>query len=144
MLAIVAASENGKFNQVIASALASRFKSATVATSSSVFKPEFVADGLFTQVFNGSTGVFNNLELARSLDAVLLARQTVQYGNNASLGTITATMQLEVQVAPIAGTTQNQAWSFTASGAGFSQAQARSNAEDRLVKQIAKDTKMSF
>ena len=145
MVALVVATENGKTDQPISAALANHFKTATVNISTSRFKPEFVSDQLFAKIFDGSTEILNQLELANSLDALLLARLTIHYSKDSSLDNlISANMQLAIQVVPIAGSIQNQAWTFTANGAGFSQAEAWSMAEERLIKQITNDTKMSL
>jgi hypothetical protein len=144
-VAIVVASEDGRFNHVVSTALANHFNSGAVDITSTFFKPQFVSDGLFADAFNGSGDVLNKLDLANSLNALLLARESTQYTQSPALDNlITATMQLEVQVVPVAGSIQNQAWTFTANGAGFSQMQARANAEERLIKQISTDTKMSL
>jgi hypothetical protein len=77
-------------------------------------------DSLFNNVFNGSSDLFNKLELAKSLDAVLLARQNVQYETNNDLdNVITANMTLEISALPVAGQIQSQSWTFTANGTGF-------------------------
>jgi len=144
-LAIIAASEDGKLNSAISTALAQHFRTDSVEIISSFFKPEFVSDKLFAEVFNGSTDVLKKLEVANSLDALLLSRQSVQYSTSPSLlDLITANMQLEVQVLPVTGTVQAGAWTFTANGAGFKRGEARAMAEERLIKQIANDTKMSI
>lgn len=144
-LALVVATENGKVDQAVSAALANHFKAGTVKISTSFFKPEFVSDKVFANVFDGSTEILNKLELANSLDALLLARLAVRYSKDSSLDNlISANLQLAVQVVPIGGNIQNQTWTFTASGAGFSQAEAWSMAEERLIKQITNDTKMSL
>jgi len=137
---------NGKTDQAVSSALANHFKSDTVKISTAFFKPEFVSDNLFGSVFDGSTDILKKLELANSLDGLLLARETVQYVTNpASLdNVITANMTVEIQLVPITGSTQNRTWKFTAAGAGFSKTEAESNAEDRLTKKISDDITMSL
>jgi hypothetical protein len=145
MLAVVVATGDGKLDSTISTALADHFKSDTVKISTSLFKPEFVSDKLFDSVFDGSTEILNKLDLANSLDALLLARETVQYSKSPSLDNlVTANLKLEVQLVPIISSLHNQTWNFTANGAGFSQTEAKSNADDRILKQIASDTKMSL
>jgi hypothetical protein len=145
MLAVVVATGDGKLDKNIGSALANHFKTNSVKVFTSFFKPEFVSDNFFANVFDGSTDVLNKLELANSLDVLVLAQETVDYSKTPSLDNITtANLQLEVQVVPIAGNVQNQTKKFIANGAGFSQTEAESNAEDRLLKQIANDTNLSL
>jgi hypothetical protein len=144
-LAVVVASENAKLNHAVGVALANHFKNGNVETVSSFFTPEFVSDGLFAEAVNDPTRLFSKLELARSLDAVVLARQTVSYTKTPALdNVISATMQLEVVLTPVAAQGQSQSWTFTAYGSGFSTTAARAMAEERLIKQISNDTKMSL
>lgn len=144
-VAIVVASEDGKLNQVVSTALAQHFKTDSVEFFSSFFTPEFVSDKLFAKVFSGSTDVLKKLEVANSLDVLLLSRQTVQYSTSPNLmNLVTANMQLEVQVLPIAKNVQGGTWTFTSNGSGFKNVEARSMAEERLIIQISKDTKMSI
>ena len=144
-VAIVAATETGKLNSNIGNALARRFKTANVEITSSFFTSEFVSDGLFTGMFNGSTEQFGKLELAHSLNTIVLARQTVQYSKNPSLENVTtAAMQLDVVLASVSTPGQSQSWTFTASGAGFNNQTARAMAEDRIIKKITDDKKMSL
>ena len=144
-VAIAVASENGTLNRAVTAALVSRFQSGPVQILSPFFKPEFVSDGLFNDAFTGSGEIFNKLELAKSLDALLLARQEVQYSTNPSLqNVVTATMQLKVTVVPVSGRGDGKTWTFTAYGPGFTKEVARQAAEERLIKQIADDTKMSL
>jgi len=73
-----------------------------------------------------------------------LARQTVQYSSDPSLeNVITATMNLEIEVLPVAGRGQTQKQLLTASGAGFKNEAARDMAMERLLKDIAKNPKLS-
>lgn len=144
-VAIVVAAENGKLNSNVASALARRFQGASVQIFSSFFTPEFVSDGLFNDALAGSRELFRKLDLANSVNALVLAREDVQYSQNAALDNVTtATMRLDVTVVPVSGQSDPLTWTFTAYGPGFSQEVARKAAEERLIKQIAADTKMSL
>ena len=144
-LALVVATADGKLDHAISTTLANHFKNGTVEISTSFFNPEFVSDNLFANLFDGSAGIITKLELAKSLDALLLARLTVQYSTSPALDNVTtAHVKLEVQVVPVASSIQNQTWTFTANGPGFSQGEALSSAEERLTKQINNDTTMSL
>jgi hypothetical protein len=144
-VAIVAASEDGKLNRAVTAALVNRFQTEPVQIIHSFFTPAFVSDGLFNDAFAGTGGIIDKLELAKSVDALLLARQGVQYSSNPSLdNVITATMQLNVVTLPITGQNDSRSWTFIASGAGFKQEEARAMAEERLIKQITTDTNMTF
>jgi hypothetical protein len=145
-LALVTVNSDGNSDSAVGTAIANHFKSDTVSISTSFFKSEFVSDKLFASVFDGSTELLKKLDLANSLDGLLLARETVQYTKNpASLDNlITANMTLDVQVVPVSGSIQNKSWKFIATGAGFSKTEAESNAEERLIKKISSDTTMSL
>ena len=145
MVAVAVASENRSMNHAMAVTLISHFKTDHVQLTDSFFKPELVADGLFNSAFNGSSELFNKLELTNSLDALLLARQAVLYETNSELNNvITANMTIEIATLPVAGQSQSQSWSFTANGTGFRRGDARAMAEDRIIKQIESDKKMSL
>jgi hypothetical protein len=145
LIAVAVADENGTMNHTIGAALVSRFKGERLKLTDSFFKPALVSGGLFNDVFDGSSDLFNKLELAKSLDALLLARQDVQYSTNAALDNIvTANMHLELVALPVAGQIQSQGWKFMATGAGTGPAEARQQAEERIIKQIATDTNMTF
>lgn len=139
-------SAGGKANRAIQEALARRFQDADVQLLASFFNPPFLSDGLFENAFNGLNDVPTKLELAKSLDKMLLARETVEYSTNGSelQNVITATARLDVSVVPVAGTSTSQTWTFTAAGAGFSQAAAQAMAEERLIKQITDDKRMTL
>jgi hypothetical protein len=144
MVAVAVVSENGAFNFALNAAVASRLKTPSVATPTSFFRPAFVSDGLFANAFAGSNGIFDKLELSKSLDALLLGREQVQYSSDPSLENVTtANMQLEITAFSIADG-QSQSWTYVANGAGFKQSEARQMAEERLIKQIANDPKMSL
>jgi hypothetical protein len=142
-VAVAVASENGEFNHTVTDALASRFKAEPVEMLSSFFKPAFVSDGVFNTAFAGSSALFEEMELKNSLDALLLAREDVQYSSDPSLqNVITATMRLDIAMWTVAGQAEARTWTFTTAGAGFKREAARALAEERLVKKIAADTNM--
>lgn len=142
-VAVLAADENGKINQAINQALATRFRNDNTQILTSFFKPDFIAMGAFTEILEGSNDFFDASEIAKKLNATVLARLTVSYSQNAELNDlISATAKLDVTLIPLANHGDRQTWSFTAFGPGFSKEVARKAAEERLIKQIADDTKM--
>jgi hypothetical protein len=144
-VAIVAVSEDGAINDTVGYAVDAKIKSGTVETIPAFFTPEFVSDGLFGQTFGGSRTAFARLDLAKSLDAMVLARESIQYSADASLNDlVTASVQLDVKLLPVGASARNRSWSLTASGAGFKREEARRMAEERLIKQIGSSTNMSF
>lgn len=145
-VAIAAGFQNGESDRPVAVAIASCLKEENLALFTSFFKPAFYAEGLFGEVFGGSTEPINRLELTNTLDALLLAQEQVQYSTNGAEldNVITANARLEVAFLPFAMMRREQSWTFLANGAGFNLGEARSNAEERLLKQIAGDTNMAL
>jgi len=144
-IAVAVASENGTLNGNVTSALVNRLQRVSVRMLSPFFKPEFVSDGLFQEIFNGSGQPIEKLGLKNTIDGVVLAQQSVQYAQNTALeNVITATMQLKVAVVPVSGQGDGKTWTFTAYGPGFTKEVARQAAEERLIKQIASDTRISL
>ena len=144
-VAITIESEQGTVNPNLANALTQRFQTADVQFLSSFFKPEFVADRFIANILSGDTGIFDKLELTNSLDGVLVGRETVTYFTNAALdNTVTAGLRLEVMLLPVGSTRESRSWSLSANGAGLNQSDARMQAEDRIIHQIASNTTMSL
>lgn len=143
-IAVAVVGEDGKFDRAVGAAIADRFKTNTVQILTSFFRSEFVADGLFTDALASSSDVFTKLELAKSVDVVLLGRQEVQYSTDPSLeNVVTANMRLEITEFSVADG-NSRSWMFVANGAGFKQSEARLMAEERLIKQISTDPKLSL
>ena len=145
-VALLVAADNGNSNRAVKEALAHRLETSGVKMLPSFFKPAFVADGLFENTFNGSGDIPAKLELGKYLDAIVLARQHVEIKQNgeAMANVLTATIRLDVTIIPNVGNARSQTWTFTANGAGFNQSVAQAQAEERLIKQITSDTKMSL
>lgn len=143
-IAIVVVSEYGNFNPPVATAFANRVKGDSIEILPSLFTLQFVMDGLFDQTWNTSAHTFKALDLPNFLDAVMFARQRVQYSTNTSLeNVITANMQMDVLFAPVVANQLPQAWTFSANGAGFHLHDARTLAEERLIKQVANDPRLA-
>jgi hypothetical protein len=139
-LDVVAVSENGKLNSNIGQVIAGVFKTDRMEVTTSRFTPEFVSDGLFAQAFGDARTILNKLDLTNSFEAVLLARQKVQYSTNATLeNVITANMRLEMLAVSVADSGAGRTLAITASGVGFKPEDARSQAEERLSKRIQSD-----
>jgi hypothetical protein len=145
-LAVLVVNQKGQSDSQVGSAIASHFKSENVKISSSFFKPQFVTDRLFAGVFDGSSDILNQLDLTNSLDALVLAEETVEFVTNSAAldNVITATMTVKVQVVQVSGDIENKSWKYIVSGAGFSQTEAESNAGERLIKKISDDKTMSL
>lgn len=142
-VAVAASSEDGTLNRHIGEALARRFKTNTVETLPSLFTAEFLADGLFNDTFGGSRAPLERLDLLKSLDGLVLARENVEYSQNPALeNTVTAHMHIDVTAMPVAAKGEGETWTFTANGVGFKRDDARSLAEERLIEQIAQATNM--
>lgn len=145
VVAVAAAGENRTANDTLGSALAEHLKGDAFQLVPSFFHTAFIADEMFDRAFDGSAELFNNLELTRFLDGLLLAREKIRYKDNPSLeNVITANVELEVTLQPLGSQMHQRRWVFTANGAGFHKTEALQLAEERLAKQISLDTKMSL
>jgi hypothetical protein len=145
LVACLGVSDTGKIDFTLNSALASRFSQSGAQAFSSLFTPEFVADGMFSTLFAGSRDPILKLELAKSIDALVLARQHAEFATNPNLeNVITATLKLEVISISPSGNAPDRTWTFTANGAGFTQTEARQQAAERLIKQINADKTLSL
>lgn len=144
-VAVAAASEDGTMNRAIMDALVSRFKYEDVDLIDSMFRPAFYAEGLFSNTFAGSTEAMDRLALTNYADVLLIAAQQVRYLTNASpQNVVLADMRLGVMLLPLSTMSRERTWTFSADGAGVSAAQARAMAEQRVIRQIAADTRMSL
>ena len=138
--------EGDKLNGVFNNELALRFKTNSLEILPSFFKPAFVSDKLFDNVFEGSREALTRLEVSKSLDGLLLARETVRYMTNdpSLLNVLTANIELHIKIIPINLAVHEANWNFSASGAGFNLPNARSMAEDRIMKQISTNASMTI
>jgi hypothetical protein len=145
LIAVACAEDTGKMDQEIGDALASRFQLTNVVCTSSFFKPTLVTEGVFDKVFIGSDDMLKKLDLEKYLDGLLLARQDVQYSTNSDLNNVvTADMHLHVVSLTLSRKIENRGWTLAAKGSGFSPADARMQAEERIIKQIANDPKLTL
>ena len=145
MIAVACASENGTMNSAIGDALATHFKRDHIKFVSSFFRPTMITDGSFDAVFTGSKETFKKMELEKSLDGLLLAKQDVGYSNNdVHVGVVTADMHVQIVTLPVTGQIESQSWTLSAKGTGFNNADARMQAEDRIIKQINANTNMAL
>lgn len=143
MIALIAASEGGKPDSAIGDALSRHLKADGVKILPSLFKTEFISDGLFNKTFNGSSDICRDLELTNVLDGILMAREAVDYTPTLDNMT-TANMRLEVVVQAITPNAENQSWTFSSTGVGVKRQDARDMAEERIIKQIMNDTNMTL
>lgn len=143
-IAIAAVSGDGTWNFALVNTLAGLFDSAAVKVESNPFTPQFVSDGLFGEVFNGSLAPVNTLELEKVMDTLFLARETVEYSTDSSLeNVITASLTVELREMRLPFRSPIQTWKFATSGAGFRESDARTMAEERLTKKIKTDTNLA-
>ena len=144
LIAVAVLSSDGQLTPALNGVLTDRFQTDSAKTLCSFFRPAFVADGLFANALTKPTEVFETLGLAKSVNAVLLGRQTVQYSTDPSMENVmTANMRFELTAVSLADG-QSRSWNFVANGSGFKQNEARAMAEERLIKQMSKDNTLSF
>ena len=146
VIALSIATENGKKERAVQDILVSHFDSGTVKIIPTFFKPAFVEKGQFENAFNDTGDVPSKLELGKYLDGIMLVRHHLEFSQSGAdlENVITATIRLDIAVIPIVDAVKSQTRTFTVNGAGFSRPEAQARAEERLIKQIADDTKMSL
>jgi len=143
-VAVVVASEGRKMNRTVASAIADHLKRPGAETSLSFFTAEFVSEGLLESAFNDPNGLFKSLELSKSLDFLVLARQAVELSTDNSLqNVLTASTTLDLMLISAKTPDEQYTWTLHASGAGFKESEARLMAQERLIKQIGADTNLT-
>lgn len=144
MVAILAGTDDGKICRSIATALAQKLACPQVRIVSSVFTPQFFSDGLLQKAMDDAPAIAQKLDLTDILDSIVVGRESIEYSTDSSLeNLVTASIRLEVIVFSLR-TQDSKSWTFTTSGAGFKQAEARQAGEERLAKQISRDTKMAL
>ena len=84
-IAVMVADENGMPNESLAQSICTILDTNGLTTTASLFTPDFIADGLFGQMLSGSKEAFDKLELTNTVQAVMLARQSVEYSTNSAL-----------------------------------------------------------
>ena len=136
-IAVMVADENGRPNESLAQSICTLLDTNGLTTTASLFTPAFIADGLFGQMLSGSKEAFDKLQLTNTIQAVMLARQSVEYSTNSALAdVITATMTFDANAFSKSSFQMIFANSIKVAGAGVTRLEARTSAEERLLKQL--------
>ena len=136
-IAVMVADENGKPNESLAQSICTLLDTNDLTTTASLFTPDFIADGLFSQMLSGSKEAFDKLELTNTIQAVMLAHQSVEYSTNSAIAdVITATMTFDASAFSTSGFQMIFANSIKVAGAGLTRLEARTMAEERVLKQL--------
>ncbi len=144
-VALLAVTEDEAQAFAVADVLREKFKDSSASLIPNLFKPAFISDGYFARALSDPNPVIEELEIAKSVDALLFGRQSVQYTAHPNLeNVLTAQMQLEVSLLPTDWSRPARKWTFSASGAGFNRTDARNMAEERALKQLSADNKMTL
>lgn len=139
-VAIVVADENGKANLTVGKSLAAIFGTGDTKAMTWFFKTDFLSTGVFQEIFDGSNEFFEKLDLSKTLAAVVLGIESVNYTHTPSLeNLITAHMDLKVVKISLTDHLDRTPWTYTATGAGFSESEARSKAEKQILEQLGSD-----
>ena len=139
---VLVVNDTGQPNKILNSALLTLLKTNGHDATTLLLTPRFISDGLFTEVFTGSKAVLAKLDLKNLAGTLLLGRQTVDYSTNAALeNLVTAHMKLELQTLPLTAGGQEQTQILESVGTELNRpTDARLQAEDRMVKQIQKQS----
>jgi hypothetical protein len=140
-VAVIAATTDGKLAPQLTTSVIRRLATNGVEFVSSYFTPEFVSDGNFKRLADGASELISNLELAKTLDGLVLASESIDYSTDPSLADLmTAALHLEVSLTLLSNHNERQTFVWNSAGSGFRQTDARQMAEERIMKQIARDT----
>lgn len=145
-VAILVVSDSGNASNSFKDDLRNHLDGNGIRFLPSFFNSPFITEGFFQNTFNGSSDPITKLDLQNFLDGMVLARQRVEFSKNSSAlaNTITANVRLEVAIVSVGGGIQSQTRTFSGTGVAFSQADAQSLAEERIIKQINADTKLTL
>lgn len=125
-------------NEDLTQAMVSILRAKGVSAGASLFKSEFVSDGIFDRIFSGDGGAMKKLELSRFVDHLVLGRASVDITEQQQMESMmTARGRLEIRI--IAAKTEKieAAFSVAEFGAGFSKASAEKAMIERIVKRLA-------
>jgi hypothetical protein len=141
-IAVAVESEDGKWSKEVGRLISKIFESESTKPFASVFSNDFLADGLFTEIFQGTLTPIQKLDLAKNFDFLILGKLTVEYSTNPTLeDVITATLSFDLMAFNLAEEDQKATQSFSAAGAGFKNIDALKQAEERLIKQLRENSK---
>jgi hypothetical protein len=131
--------EDGKgIDRTLGSAIASRFQQRGVKTTSpSVFTTSFVNNGDFDRLFEGSLADGEQGQFPQYFQAGVLGKKSVSYVTNPEYdGLITAEVTLELHVVSSHTGTVQISVSWTHKGPGYSNADAKKIAEERILQEV--------
>ena len=131
---------NQEFNQV----LMEKLSAPGVTLHPHCFRPPFYTEGALSALLRGSTQPLDDLGLVDFFQGLVLAEERISFRTNGLelQNVITATAEFEVTVISVRTPDVRKSWTFSTSGAGFRQADAKNMAENRLLNQIQSDNKL--
>lgn len=138
MVFVAAAGPEGKPRPALATFFAGQVSSSSVRVFPAGLTRAFISEGLFSQAFMDAAGVVLKLELHKTADFLILAREKAEYiQNDSSLANVlTANTVLEVLILPTKTPARAETKTFIGKGAGFNKLDALLAAEERIMKQI--------
>ncbi len=108
-IAVMTVDDRGLPDPQLSQQIAQGLKAMRVSTNTSLFKPAFAIDGVFSKVMNGEVDSIRSLSLSRFADYVLLGRKRTTYGTDQAsqqmLGTSVYTAQISVDLRVISAAT---------------------------------------
>jgi len=145
-VAIAVSKDTGGYHRGLTKLLSTSLKTNSVEFLPALFQPEFLSDGLFARAWEGASNPIDLLDLQTFLDAIVLGRERVKYTVNppSLANVITANLELEVTMMRVKNPKDAQTYTYSTVGVGFQNDAARAMAEEKLMKQLAGDTKMSL
>lgn len=103
------------------------------ASTNDIFKPNFIKENIFENIYSGQTDKINSLRLSEQTDYLLLGKQSISFEQNEEYeGIITAKLSLELKLFSTKDGNLISSSIFSGVGAGFSQNEAEIKAVDSL------------
>lgn len=127
-----------RVNKDLTQAMVSVLRAKGVSAGASLFKSEFVSDGIFDRIFGGDGAEMKRLELSRFVDHLVLGRASVDITEQQQMESMmTARGRLEIRIIAAKTEKVEAMFSMVEVGAGFSKTSAEKAMIERIVKRLA-------
>lgn len=107
------------------------------ASVKDIFKPNFIRENIFENIYSGQTNIINSLNLSEQTDYIIFGKKNVSFEQNQDYeGLITARINLELKLFASRDGNMVSSSIFTGVGAGFSKDEAEIKAADSMSDKI--------
>lgn len=133
-LAIVLVDQAGNIDERNSEKIAARFRTKNYSVNTSLFKPQFVGDGIFARISSGEYSEIGKLGLSEFTDYVALGKRSITLKTSPELqGLVRAEIEFNLKVFSAKTGATEKAYLLSGVGAGFNESVAEAQAvEDAL------------